>query len=128
MKKENMQIPGQIGLIEFLTENSEKMPDKFVEIKGVVNLKTFSDFSIQSTYRDIFLIVNMLDDYVVMLKQAEMNGNHHTDYMIKQFERISGELSEQIELDKEKMYRKCQNRKGEQDSIGEDAMVLATKK
>lgn len=123
-----MQIPGQIGLIEFLTENSEKMPDKFVEIKGVVNLKTFSDFSIQSTYRDIFLIVNMLDDYVVMLKQAEMNGNHHTDYMIKQFERISGELSEQIELDKEKMYRKCQNRKGEQDSIGEDAMVLATKK
>ena len=127
LKKEDMTIPGQIGLFEFLAENSEKMPDKPVEIKGVVDLKRFSDFSIQSTYRDIFLIINMLDDYVVMLKKPEMHRNHYTDYMISQFERISAELSGQIGLDKEKMYKKCQGRIREQDSVGEDAMVLSAK-
>ncbi len=122
-KQEDISIPGQINLFEFLTNSFEKLSTETIEIKEVVNVKTYSDFSIKSTYRDIFLIINMLDDYVEVLKKKE-DRNYYTDYMIKQFERISLELSEQIELDKEKMYKKCQYKLNKQDDIGEDAMVL----
>ncbi len=122
-KQEDISIPGQINLFEFLTNSFEKLSTETIEIKEVVNVKTYSDFSIKSTYRDIFLIINMLDDYVEVLKKKE-DRNYYTDYMIKQFERISLELSEQIELDKEKMYKRCQHKLNKQDNVGEDAMVL----
>lgn len=123
--KEDIQIPGQIGLFEFLEENYNGMQEKTVKIEGVINVKTLSDFVVRSTYRDIFLIVNMLDDYVEILKNSIGKSDHYTEYMISQFERISHELAEQIELDKEKMYKKCKNR--QRDDTGEDAMVLAAK-
>lgn len=124
--KEDMEVPGQNGLFEFLEENNEKIPENPIEIKGVIDINTFSDFSVQSTYRDIFMIINMLDDYVTILRNSEMHKDYYSQYMIRQFERISTELSEQINLDKEKMYRKCR-KMVKQDSIGEDAMVLAVK-
>ena len=65
----------------------------------------------------------MLDDYVAVLKDSGEEINQCTKYMISQFERISNELAEQIELDKEKMYRKCQNKM--RDDTGKDAMILA---
>ena len=100
-------IPEQAGLFEFLEEKSKALPEGTVKIEGVINIKTLSDFTVRSTYRDIFLIINMLDDYVAVLKDSGEEINQCTKYMISQFERISNELAEQIELDKEKMYRKC---------------------
>lgn len=46
--------------------------------------------------------------------------------MIKQFERISNELAEQICLDKEKMYKRCRKKqeKAEKDDVGEDAFNI----
>ena len=72
MKAAKQQIPGQIGLFEFLA-NAGDMPDAKVKIDGVVNVHSYpiSDFIVQSTYRDIFYIINMLDDYVNMLTQPE---------------------------------------------------------
>lgn len=122
-----MQIPGQIGLFEFLAEKQESLPADTVSIEGIINTKTMSDFTVRSTYKDIFLIINMLDDYVSMLTQPGRDSNFHTDYMVGQFERISMDLSEQICLDKEKMYKRCQKRKEQKNDIGEDAMVLASK-
>lgn len=122
-----MEILGQMNLFEFLAKNYQDMADNKVNIEGVINTNTFVDFTVQSTYRDIFLIINMLDDYTRILME---NGepDYYTNYMCKQFERISKELSDQIGLDKEKMYKKCEKRaKNESDTVGEDAMVLALK-
>ncbi len=129
MEKTEQQIPGQIGLFEFLTENYETISNDQVSIKEVVNVKSYpvSDYTVKSTYRDIFLIINMLDDYVSVLTQPGRERDFHTDYMIGKFERISGELSEQICLDKEKMYKKCRKRQERKDDVGEDAMILALK-
>lgn len=121
--EKHKNIPGQIGLFEFLMESYGEMPEKNVEIKGVIDIETLSDFTIQSTYRDIFLVINMLDDYVKMLTEMP-ERSFYANYMIGQFERISRELAEQIKLDKEKMYKKCIGKKKD-DGIGEDAMVLA---
>lgn len=123
------QVMGQISLFEFLADNFNVLPADEVRIEDVVNVETagMSDFSVKSTYRDIFLIINMLDDYVRMLVQLKEEKDFYTGYMISQFERISKELSEQIGLDKEKMYKKCRNRAEKPDSIGEDAMNLMVK-
>lgn len=48
--------------------------------------------------------------------------------MVKQFERISRELSEQICLDKEKMYKRCRKIQEQKDDVGEDAMILISRK
>lgn len=121
-----MGDPVQMHLFEFLTESYESMPDSKVKIEGVINVDTFTDFAVQSTYRDLFIIINMLDDYVRLLTQDEKH-DYYKDYMRRQFERISKELSEQLNLDKEKMYKKCQKKTNERDNVGEDAMVLALK-
>ncbi|WP_286080649.1 hypothetical protein [Parablautia intestinalis] len=125
-EKNKQQIPGQIGLFEFLANNYKAMSEEAVKIEGVINTKILSDYTVQSTYRDIFLIINMLDDYVKMLENAETVKGFYVAYMIEQFKRISGELSRQIELDKEKMYKRCTSRQ-QNDDIGEDAMILASK-
>ena len=124
-----VSVPGQMGLFEFLSDNYSTLPDARIEVNGIINMKSeiHTDFSVWSTYRDIFLIINMLDDYVVLLKQPGREKSIHTDYMIKQFERISKELAEQIELDKEKMYKKCQKRYEKPDDVGEDALLLGAK-
>lgn len=120
-----MEIPGQINLFEFLAENCKDMPESKVNIEGVININKFTDFTVQSTYKDIFLIINMLDDYIKFLTQRE-KIDHYTNYMIQQFERISRELSEQIGLDKEKMYKRCRKKiESEKDGVGEEAMILA---
>lgn len=123
-KEKCVHIPGKIGLFEFLEEKYKTLPEETVRIDGVINVKTLSDFTVRSTYRDIFLIINMLDDYVKILKDSDVI-DQYTEYMICQFERISNELAEQIGLDKEKMYKKCKNKKG--DGVGEDAMILAAR-
>ena len=116
----------QMNLFEFLAENYENMPNDKVNVEGVINIATLTDFTVQSTYRDIFVIINMLDDYVGILTQQHREFDYYTNYMIQQFDRISKELSEQIGLDKEKIYKKCQRRtKNEKDNVGEDAMILA---
>lgn len=57
---------------------------------------------------------------------AENCIDYYTNYMIQQFERISRELSEQIGLDKEKMYKRCRKKiENEKDGVGEEAMILA---
>lgn len=106
-----------------LAENYRALPDTKVDVKGVINIKTFSDFVVHTTYRDIFLVINMLDDYAGLLQQNPDN-NGYTEYMIKQFLRISDELAEQIGLDKEKMCQKCK-KKQDDDAVGKDAFVLA---
>ena len=120
---EDFQIPGQIELFEFLAENYEKIPERNLRISGVIDTKTLSDFDIQSTYRDIFLIINMIDDYVRILN-IQKEKSSYVDYMISQFERISYELAQQIKLDKEKMYKRCRKKQINNDSVGEDAMIL----
>lgn len=121
-------MDGQLDIFTFLAENYKLMPDNKINIEGVINIDTLSDFTVQSTYRDIFLIINMLDDYVNMLKHE---NSVYVKYMIQQFERISKELSEQICLDKEKMYKRCQKKreKAEKDDVGGDAfnLLVATK-
>lgn len=116
---------GQMSLFEFLSNTGVSIPETKVNIEGVVNTQSYpmSDFVVQSTYADIFYIINMLDDYVIMLTQPNRKRDFHTDYMITQFERISRELSEQICLDKERMYKRCQ-KKAEKNDIGEDAFNL----
>ncbi len=122
-------IHGQLNLFEFLSNTGDSIPEMKVKIEGVINTRSYpmSDFKVQSTYRDIFYIINMLDDYVNMLTQPDRKRDFHTDYMITQFERISRELSEQICLDKEKMYKRCQ-KKAEKSDIGEDAFNLLMSK
>ena len=126
----NDVIPGQIGLFEFLAEQSTTIPETKVKIEGVINTKSYpmSDFVVQSTYTDIFYIINMLDDYIRILTEPGRKIDIHTDYMIRQFERISRELSEQICLDKEKMYKRCRKRQEQRDDVGEDALVMLSKK
>lgn len=129
-KADELQIPGQMGLFEFLIDTGAVIPEAKVEIEGAVNTQSYpmSDFAVQSTYMDIFYIINMLDDYVSVLTQPGRRKDWYTDYMIGQFERISRELSEQICLDKEKMYIKCRKRQEQkEDDIGEDAVVLAAR-
>lgn len=117
-------MDGQLDMFTFLTENYKLMPDNKVNIEGVINTDTLSDFTVQSTYRDIFLVINMLDDYVNMLRHPENSA--YVKYMVQQFERISKELSGQICLDKEKMYKRCRKKqeKAEKENVGEDAFNL----
>lgn len=118
-------MKGQLDIFYFLAENYKLMPDNKVNMEGVINISTLSDFTVRSTYRDIFLIINMLDDYVRMLKRPE--NNWYVKHIIEQFERISGELSEQICLDKDKMYKRCQ-KKADKDNVGEAAFNLLMNK
>lgn len=122
-------MQGQLSLFEFLSNTGDSIPERKVKIEGVINTRSYpmSDFKVQSTYRDIFYIINMLDDYVSILTQPDRKRDFHTNYMIAQFERISRELSEQISLDKEKMYKRCQ-KKAEKNDIGEDAFNLLMSK
>lgn len=124
-----MQVPGQIGLFEFLAQTYETVPQGEVNIVEVVNTDSYpmSDYEVKSTYRDIFLIINMLDDYVSVLTQPDRKRDWYTNYMIGQFERISRELSEQIHLDKEKMYKRCRKRQEQKEDVGEEAMILTSK-
>ena len=121
------QISEQMGLFEFLDKNYNSMPGTGVKIEGVINTEKAADFAIRSTYRDIFLIINMLDDYVFMLRQSAKENSAYMNYMIMQFERISKELSEQIALDKEKIFKKCQKRNEKQEDVGEEAMILGSR-
>ncbi len=129
-KVDELQIPGQIGLFEFLADTGSVIPKTKVKIEGVINTQLYpmSDFVVQSTYTDIFYIINMCDDYVRILTQPDKERNLQTDYMIRQFERISRELSEQICLDRKKMYKKCRKRQERREDIGEDAMILASRR
>lgn len=120
------KIPGQMELFEFLETKHMALPEDIVQIKGVIDTDRLTDFIVASTYRDIFLIINALDDYAKILKQIGAQKNAFADYTIKQFERISLELAEQIGLNKEKMYKKCQ-KKSEKSDIGEDAFALTFK-
>lgn len=124
-----LQIPGQLGLFEFLAEVCETIPQAEVNIEGAVNTGSYpmSDYTVKSTYRDIFLIINMLDDYASVLSQPGRKRDFYTDYMVGQFKRISRELSEQICLDKEKAYKRCQEKQEQTHDVGEDAMALASK-
>ena len=72
------------------------------------------------------IFVNVFLSVSSSFPQPERKRDFHTDYMIGQFERISRELSEQICLDKEKMYKRCRKRqeKAEKDDVGEDAFNL----
>lgn len=128
-KNTNTQISGQIELFEFLAEHHSQLPEDRVIIKGIVNIQSFpiSDYIVQSTYKDIFLIINMLDDYVRLLTDPDKKNNSQTNYMIGEFARISKELAEQIKLDKEKMYKNCQKQNTGND-IGEDSMILSSRK
>ena len=128
-KVDELQIPGQMGLFEFLEQKSEDVPEALVSIKGVVNTQSYpiSDFIVQSTYTDIYYIINMIDDYISVLTQPDRKRDFYTDHMIGQFERISRELPEQICLDKEKMYKKCRKKKEQKEDVGEDAFVLASR-
>lgn len=130
MKKEKMgtQISGQMELFEFLEGQYSRMPDRRVTIEGAVNAHSFpmSDYVVQSTYRDIFLIVNMLDDYVSMLTEPGRKNNFYVNHMAGEFARISKELAEQIHLDKEKMYKRCRKKKSDSDA-GEDSMILTSR-
>ncbi len=120
------EIPGQHNIFEFLVSQAPSIPEDIVQMEGVIDIKTLKDFTVQTTYRDVFFIINMLDDYVFLINQ-QGEKDVYTDYMLKQFERISKSLSEQIMLDKEKMYKKC--RKAEKTgTVGEDALVLAAGK
>lgn len=129
-KVDELKIPVQIGLFEFLADTGSVIPKTKVKIEGVINTQLYpmSDFVVQSTYTDIFYIINMCDDYVRILTQPDKERNLQTDYMIRQFDRISRELSEQICLDKEKMYKKCRKRQERREDIGEDAMILASRR
>lgn len=101
-----------------------------VNIDGCWTGKGNTFYSIQSNYRDIFLIINMLDDYVKLLtaeEKKDLLDKPYYCYMVEQFKRISESLSSQIELDKEKMYKRCQKRTTS-DGIGEDAFVQLMKK
>ena len=100
------EIPGQHNIFEFLVSQAPSIPEDIVQMEGVIDIKTLKDFTVQTTYRDVFFIINMLDDYVFLINQ-QGEKDVYTDYMLKQFERISKSLSEQIMLDKEKMYKKC---------------------
>lgn len=119
----------QITLMEWLAQNQEHVQEATVEIKDVVNIKArpVCDFEVFSTYRDIFIIINMLDDYVRLLERQEHRGPR-TDYMIAQFKRISASLAEQIQFDKEKMYRKCIKKQTEDEGVGEDAFIQISRR
>ena len=112
-----------------LVEKIENVPTNEVSILEVVNLTAtpVCDYKIVSTYRDIFMIINMIDDYVSVLEQMEEQKNVHSQYMIEQFKRISHSLTEQIQLDKEKMYKKCHSKK-QDEPIGEDSFTQLFKK
>lgn len=116
-------MQGQISLLEWLAQNADNMPESTVGINEVVNIQArpICDYEITSTYKDIFIIINMLDDYVQLLEQKD-NRSTHINYMIEQFKRISSSLSEQIQLDKDKMYKRC-NKKVNVENVGEDALT-----
>jgi len=121
-------MQGQISLMEWLAQNIKNIPEKTVEITEVVNVQArpICDYEVKSTYRDIFIIINMLDDYVSLLEQKE-NRAVHTNYMIEQFKRISLSLSEQIQLDKDKMFKRC-NKRLNSENVGEDALTQMFRK
>lgn len=116
-------MQGQITLAEWLVQNASNLPDSTVKINEVVNVQAspICDYEITSTYRDIFIIINMLDDYVRTWEQAE-NRNFHTNYMIEQFKRISASLTEQIQLDKDKLYKRWSKRLNSE-NVGQDAFT-----
>lgn len=118
-------MQGQIDLMEWLAQTMDNTPENSVRITGAVNVQArpICDYEIASTYRDIFLIVNMIDDYVSVLEQEETR-NYYVDYMIEQYKRISKSLSEQIQMDKEKMYLRCKKRlESNTQNVGEDALT-----
>jgi len=114
----------QIALMDYLAEQIQNMPNSVVEIKEVVNLRSvpIRDYEIKSTYTDIFMIINMIDDYVSLLKSHD-NITPRAGYMIQRFEKISESLASQIELDKEKMWKKCRKMQKDDANAGEDALT-----
>lgn len=116
-------MQGQIGLMEWLAQSMDSISESTVKINEVVNVdaRPICDFEVTSTYRDIFIIINILDDYVMVMEKKE-NRSVHTNYMIEQFKRISSSLTEQIQLDKEKLYKKWSKRLNSE-NVGEDALT-----
>ena len=115
----------QISLMDFLADQISDMPNCEVEIKEVANVHSYPicDYEIKSTYTDIFMIINMIDDYVGLLKSQD-KISPKAGYMIERFEKISESFAEQIELDKEKMWKRCRKKQKEDDeNAGEDALV-----
>lgn len=55
MGKSMKEIPGQIGLFEFLSSTGAVISETKVKIEGVINTQSYpmSDFVVQSTYKDI---------------------------------------------------------------------------
>ena len=106
-------MQGQIALMDWLSEKIEGVSTAALDICEVVNVKAnpICDYKVTSTYRDIFIIINMIDDYVRLLKSKDETMSTHEIYMVAQFERISESLAAQIQLDKELMYKKCSQKK-----------------
>ena len=119
---ENMQ--GQIELFEWLSEKVHEVPERPVEIKEVMNFTTMpiSDYEVKSIYTDIFMIINMIDDYIRLLENKD-NLSVRTTYMINRFKKISDSLTEQIGLDKEKMWKKVKIKEEQKEEVGEDALT-----
>lgn len=117
-------MQGQIELFEWLSEKVHEVPERPVEIKEVVNLTTMpiSDYEVKSTYTDIFMIINMIDDYIGLLENKD-NLSVRTTYMINRFKKISDSLTEQIGLDKEKMWKKVKIKEEHKEEVGEDALT-----
>lgn len=113
------------NFLKWLKETSGEMQDTSVKINGVVDMRScpISEYRIESTYRDIFLIINMLDDYVRIFETLP-DRSFITDYYLNQFSRISESLSKQIQLDKEKMYVRCRRQTSKEDDTGKDALEL----
>lgn len=117
---------------EELSKKADALPEGIVHFENVVNVLSnpIGNYRVVSSYRDVFLIINMLDDYIKLLEQQqEVSYSFYTDYMLGQFRRISSSLAEQIHLDKDKMYKKCQKRLvGNGDDTGKDAFALLGRK
>ena len=67
-------------------------------------------------YVEVFMIINMIDDYVRLLREQE-SRSIRCEHMIEKFEGLSRSLAEQINLDKEKMWKKCSKKTAKHDTI-----------
>ena len=108
-----------------------KEEEKQVMIENAINLRLMCDYVVSCSYNDVVLIICMLHDYIKLLDEVKADDVFYQAYYRGVFTKMADRLAEQIEYDYEKQLEKClkkMNAEEEKDDVGEDALILATKR
>lgn len=114
MKK---QIEGQLEIFDFLQED---LPEKKVKMANACEFKNgkLYEYTVNTTYSDVVLLISMLHEYIEMLKELE---GSLMEYYRNKFGEIAKYLEEGIGYNYQESLEKCKKKSADKDErLGEN--------